>query len=191
MRRVLMTPTFAVGLGVVIAVALASSASQVIQFTPYKGTPCPITGCTSDTPGTLASARPGTQLQSPAGGQQAVKPGFRASQPARDLVVTYSTLRQDSRGFVGMIRLTSRSGQPLRGWLFRFSYPAARILAVGGGTSASHGPHLATVISRQAAHRWGGIRDAIITFIVTGPPRPPASCTVNGRPCRYRVGRRF
>ena len=68
MRRVLVTPTFAAGLGIVIAAGLAYPMTRtVISYggtPPAGGQPCRVNGCVSGTPGDggLATASPGRQL---------------------------------------------------------------------------------------------------------------------------------
>jgi hypothetical protein len=198
MRRVVMTPTFATSLGVVIAAVLASASGQGgFRFTgPDKGVPCPFPHCATPSPITPASARPGSLLQAPqhemqagGSGQQAVAPATRYLHPA-NVRVAYQTISQERRGsFYGQIKLSSRSGRPLRNWVFRFTYPSRRIQTIWPG-QFPHGAHTATVTSQEYGRvsLWShGV--VIIVVSVTGSPGPPAGCTFNGRPCHYLTGR--
>jgi hypothetical protein len=198
MRRVVMTPTFATSLGVVIAAVLASASGQGgFRFTgPDRGIPCPFPHCATPSPVAPASARPGSPLrtpqqEAPAGGsgRQAPAPATHHPQPA-NVWVAYQTIGQDRHGsFYGQIELTSRSGQQLHNWVFRFTYPSRRIQTVWPG-QLPHGTHTATVTSQEYGHvsSWShGV--VIIVVSVTGPPGPPAGCAFDGHPCHYLTGR--
>ncbi len=66
LRRLVVTPTFAAGLGVVVAALLAANMSRtVLHFSaPIPGNQCPAGDCHVQEPhgGTLASARPGVHI---------------------------------------------------------------------------------------------------------------------------------
>jgi hypothetical protein len=92
LRRLVVTPTFAAGLGVVVAAFLAANMSRtVLHFSaPIPGNQCPAGDCRAQEPhgGTLASARPGVHITPsvPAGSGPvtAIQPGGNqpgASQP--------------------------------------------------------------------------------------------------------------
>ena len=84
LRRLVLTPTFAAGLGVVVAAFLAANMSRtVLHFSaPIPGNQCPSGGCHVQEPhgGTLASARPGVHIRpsSPAasGPATGLQPGW-------------------------------------------------------------------------------------------------------------------
>ena len=88
LRRLVVTPTFAAGLGVVVAAFLAANMSRtVLHFSaPIPGNQCSAGDCHAQQPhgGTLASARPGVQItpSAPAasGPVTAIQPG--GSQPS-------------------------------------------------------------------------------------------------------------
>src|SRR5215475_15184098 len=67
-RRVVVTPTFAAGLGVVIAAGMAYPMTKtVISYggaPPAGGEPCVTAGCVGDS-GELATASPGLRLETP------------------------------------------------------------------------------------------------------------------------------
>ena len=92
LRRLVVTPTFAAGLGVVVAAFLAANMSRtVLHFSaPIPGNQCSAAGCHAQEPhgGTLASARPGVHItpSAPAasGPVTAIQPG--GSQPGGEPV---------------------------------------------------------------------------------------------------------
>jgi hypothetical protein len=87
LRRLVVTPTFAAGLGVVVAAFLAANMSRtVLHFSaPIPGNQCSARDCHAQEPhgGTLASARPGVHITprvpAASGPVTAIKPG--GSQP--------------------------------------------------------------------------------------------------------------
>ena len=68
-RRVVVTPTFAAGLGVVIAAGMAYPMTKtVISYggaPPAGGGSCLTVGCVGDGSGDLATASPGERLETP------------------------------------------------------------------------------------------------------------------------------
>lgn len=198
-RWVVVTPTFAVGLGVVIAAALASRVpGSVFRYNgpPDQGQPCAVKGCGSPGNGTLASARPGTLLlnpvlhhpagsQSGASGGPAPAAGPGTSAPSsHDVIMQYRALHQEWNGnFIAEISFTSRTGQPLANWTLRVTYPG-QITGVWAGQPLPHGTHSATVTSGQYPGSGGQVQ---ILFSVSGRPGPPGSCTFDSQRCHYSV----
>src|SRR5215831_8303931 len=144
MRRVVVTPTFAAGLGVVIAAVLAYPMTRtVISYgaRPPAGTaPCVGSDCgtgTQDGGGTPA-ARPGRRLASPAPAakhpQPSVPPatGGGASASGQQPVMHFQTLHRWPGGFVGQITITGSGVQASAHWQLRISYGSARIIGVRG-----------------------------------------------------------
>jgi hypothetical protein len=202
MRWVVVTPTFAAGLGVVIAAAMAAPARSVLLSPrPDLGQPCPVKGCGSVNGKGMLATRPGTRLLIPTHGpnggsrsltgkgQPTVPAGAGGSLAAREVMVQYQTLRQDWGGeFIGEITLASRAGQPLGTWSLRFTYPSGQIEAVWGGMPLSHGPHSVTVSAGQYEGGAPAGHPIQIMFSVSGQAGPPASCTIDGQPCHYASG---
>ena len=193
MRWVVLTPTFAAGLGIVVAAAMAAPTHSVVLSTrPYSG-PCAVQGCrATGGPGTLASGPGSKRLVNPARvpashaapGQHAV-----ASAAGHGVLVQYRTVGQNRDGsFVGQLILASRTAKPLRNWVLQFSYPGQ--VRVWGGPPQPPGQHSVTVTAGQYPYGggwagWSGGRIVQIVFSVSGQAGPPASCTVNGQPCHY------
>ena len=111
MRRVLVTPTFAAGLGIVIAAGLAYPMTRtVISYggtPPAGGQPCRVNGCVSGTPGDggLATASPGRQLATPSPAltdpASSVPGASGAPASGQRPVMQYQTMREWQSGFIG------------------------------------------------------------------------------------------
>jgi len=187
MRWVVVTPTFAAGLGVVVAAALAAPTRSVVLSTrPFEGKPCATAGCAPNGKGTLAT-RPGTKrivipARIPAPG---TAQGQHATGAGLDVLVQYRTTSQYQNGdFTGLLILASATGQPLPSWVLHFSYPG-QIMAVWGRPPLPPGQHSVTISSEQdPSGSWGG-RQVWIAFTVSGQAGPPATCTVNGSACHF------
>jgi hypothetical protein len=202
---VVVTPTFAAGLGVVIAAVLAYPMGTVVfrYISPgSNGQACPAPGCGpvgGRAPGSLASAAPGTRLATGApqtlGGQRAPQgsptgsggtggsggPGESSWQP----VLTYQTVRRGPRGFTGVIAVSFPSGHAPQRWSLRFSYPVRHIRAAWTARWRMdvQGGHLVVV----EFHDTGGPvprRSAVrVWFGVSGKAGPPPVCAIDGTAC--------
>jgi hypothetical protein len=198
LRRVTVTPTFAAGLGVVIAAIIAYPLTRtVISYgpePPAAGHPCLVTGCATTAPdsGGLASAKPGLRLVPPRPPHHraaAARPSAAARPPANRPrpVMTYQTVHQGPSGFIGQVTITMPAGPVPASWRLRLSYRSAAISTVWGGVWTARGPHV--VVVRPAAQggltgRPGaGAGDIRIYLAVTGPPGPPTGCELNGQRC--------
>jgi hypothetical protein len=197
-RRLVITPTFAAGLGVVVAAVLASQAGgPVFNYSSprWQGSPCGTAGCSPSTPnpGTPATARPGLRLATPPPAKalrsHGSKPhrrksttGASAGQP----VLAYRTLGHWHGEFLGELMVGFPPGQVPRRWRLAFSYPSGRIFrGWGGGWWLWPEPHSAVV---EAGPQPGQRPPATVWlwFLATGRPRPPATCSINNQPCRFR-----
>jgi Cellulose binding domain len=191
LRRVAVTPTFAAGLGVVIAAIIAYPLTRaVISYgpdPPAAGHPCPIAACATTAPdgGGLASARPGLRLATPRPRPQRPRgtPAPSAT-PSPRPVMTYQTLRQWSGGFEAQVTIAMSAGPLPASWRLRLSYRSAAIVGVWGGTWTARSPHVVVVKplgqGEPVTSPGGDIR---IYVEVTGLPGPPTGCQLNGQPC--------
>lgn len=194
-RWVLVTPTFAAGLGVVIAAALAAQVpSSVLRYNgpPDQGTPCAVPGCATPGNGMLASAKPGTRILTPqrAARQPSVTPSGGTGAGIPGLVMQYRTVRANWNGdFLGEISFTGRNGQPLARWKLRFTYTPGHIAEVwAAGRTQPHGTHSAALTAGQyASGGWPQNGQVQIYFLVSGQPAPPRTCTIDGQRCHYTV----
>jgi hypothetical protein len=148
MRRLMVTPTFAAGLGVVVAASLAANMTKtVLHFSaPLPGGQCQIGACHPQPShgGTLASARPGVPIAVP---RQSAGSGAGSSTPGGESAnaggvggqggghgqvwITYQVTEQWPGGFADQITIGGLPGQG-GGWSLAVAYPGARIAGVQG-----------------------------------------------------------
>jgi hypothetical protein len=196
-RRVVVTPTFAAGLGVVVAAMLAYPMQTVFSYVAPGaagdgGLVCTQNGCTHHSgqgkpypfgvgdgtlnPSTPGSAEPGNSSSGQhAGGARAI------AQPR----LTYKVTGRWQGGFWGRITITFPGAVPPQ-WRLRVGYPARHILRIRPGGHLAPGGHGALV--RSTAYS-GGWRQSGHTFTVgvsvQGRPARPGRCWFNGRPCHF------
>jgi Cellulose binding domain len=193
-RRVVVTPTFAAGLGVVIAAAMAYPMTKtVISYggtPPVGGTPCQLDGCVggTDGSGSLGTASPGSPVGTPSPATThpdptaPLAPGtVAAGQP----LMQYQTLRQWESGFIGQITISDLSGSAPANWQLRLAYDSARIIGVWGGRWSSSGDHAVLVTPDTGdGNSHAGNGHVQVVVVVSGQPGPPSGCTFNGQACR-------
>ena len=192
-RRVVVTPTFAAGLGVVIAAGMAYPMTKtVISYggaPPAGGEPCVTAGCVGDSR-ELATASPGQRLETPppASPDPAASPapsggGTSATGPAP--VMQYQTLRQWDTGFFGQVTITDAGGPAQENWQLRLSYDSAHIIGVWGGKWSASGDH-AVVVTPDSGDGTShdGSSSVQVVLAVSGSAGPPSSCDFNGRACQ-------
>lgn len=200
MRRVVVTPTFVAGLGVVVAAMLAYPMQTVFNYAAPNAAPCTASCGDSTKDGGEPASAPGNKLSTPepsATHSATTRPGS-AGQPGRRSgggagghtqvsppQLSYQTSVRARWGFEGTVGITFRPGSARGTWWLRFGYPAARILKVwSAGRSLRHGTHSAAVASWDwpaQAVAGGSLR---VSIEVAGRPGPPPRCSFNGRPCR-------
>ncbi len=191
-RRVVVTPTFAAGLGVVIAAALVYPMSRtVFRYSgPNWGVrQCPASGCVAPRHGAGSpdQAQPGRRLKT---GPLRVPPRRSAPSahgsppPGTPPVVKYRTVRTWSGGFEGQFTVTFPAGQVPAHWDLSFSYRPGRIIGVVGGRWRQHG-HTAEVTGQGDDGQLPS-GDAIqIDFWVSGTAGRPARCSFDRQACHY------
>jgi hypothetical protein len=202
-RRTVVTPTFAAGLGVVIAAVLAVAfpLANVISFgkgPQAGGSPCPVEGCLSTGGGgggEPASVKPGRKLVTPAPGRlkahgrtpapSGTQPGGgKGAPPPGGPAVQYKTVGQWPDEFVEEIVLSPTAGASAT-WRLLLTYSSAHIVNVGGARWVPQGEHSVLVqplgAEGQPPAGGGSIR---IFVTVTGSPGPPSGCSLDGQACR-------
>ena len=195
-RRVVVTPTFAAGLGVVIAAGMAYPMTKtVISYggaPPVGGGSCLTAGCVGDGSGELATARPGQRLESPTPAATSPDPsaapapsggGTVAAGPPP--VMQYQTLRQWQSGFFGQVTITDSGGSAQANWQLHLSYDSAHIIGVWGGRWTASGDH--AVVVTPDRWDWGshsGSSSVQVVVAVSGQAGPPSGCIFNGRTCQ-------
>jgi hypothetical protein len=203
----MVTPTFAAGLGVVVAAFLAANMSRtVLHFSaPIPGNQCTAGECHPHEPhgGTVASARPGvpitpsdpaasgpaTVLQpgpapSAAGGRGQPRPSV-VSQPVS---ITYQQVEHWPGGFADQITISGLDGSRVRAWSLAFSYPGSRIAGVQGARWEPGRPG-GGVARGVIWPGWGRAQSTPgpvrLMVIVDGHPAAPSGCTLDGAPCAF------
>jgi len=199
MRRVVVTPTFAAGLGVVVAAVLAYPMRTVFSYVPPgalgpdgalcsqqackhqaapTGKPAPYGGAVRTAPHSpRAKADPDSGAAAP--GQ---RPGGSPSSGQPRL--NYQITGQWDGGFSGLITITFPAGTAPSAWRLRFGYPSGHILSVTPNSYLEPDGHGAVV---QSADYPGSAAPGGRTFAigvgVQGRPAPPARCSFNGQAC--------
>jgi Cellulose binding domain len=194
-RRVVVTPTFAAGLGVVIAAGMAYPMTKtVISYggaPPAGGGSCQTAGCVGDGSGELATASPGQRLEAP----PAAKSPDPSAAPAPSgggtvaagppPVMQYQTLRQWQSGFFGQVTITDSGGSAQANWQLHLGYDSAHIIGVWGGKWTPSGDHAVIVTPDDGdGTSHDGSTSVKVVLAVSGRAGPPTSCDFNGRTCQ-------
>lgn len=212
-RRVVVTPTFAAGLGVVIAAGLVAPMTRNVTYTAGPpGLRCQHEGCVAPGAGAgiLASASPGDRLLTPS--KRPARSAGRTPHPhpaasgasgasghgassgsgvaaAKVTTMRYATLQQGDSGFIGKIVIAIPPGKATADWTLRFAYPDAHIVGVWGGQWTAVDAHTALVrpLDWQRATASQDGQEVEILFSAVGTPagRPP-SCSFDGAACHWR-----
>jgi len=207
MRRVVVTPTFAAGLGVVVAAVLAYPMQTVFSYVApgasgRGGLLCAEGGCGPQAgpggpspfgvgggavnPSSPGSAGPGSDeppgspgQQGGGGGDVGGGGGAAAAQPR----LSYKITSKWHGGFWGQITITFPGAVPAR-WRLRIGYPTGHIL---GMSPSSHlAPNGHAVVVRSTDYRGGsgpGGRSFAVGVGVRGVPTHPGRCSFDGRVC--------
>jgi hypothetical protein len=196
MRRVVVTPTFAAGLGVVVAAMLAYPMQTVFSYVApgasgSGGLVCTQNGCTHHSgsgkpypfgvgdgalnPSAPESAEPGNDSS----GQHTGGGGSAVAQPR----LTYKITGRWQGGFWGRVTVTFPGAVP-HGWRLRLGYPRHHVLHVKPGGHLAPGGHSALVLSTDYSGGWGpGGRSFTVGLSVQGRQARPGRCWFNGRHC--------
>lgn len=191
------TPTFAAGLGVVVAAMLAFPMQTVFSYVApgasgQGGLVCAQDGCTHQSgrgkpypfgvgdgviPTSPGSAEPGND--SP--GQHAGGGGGAIARPR----LTYKVAARWQGGFWGRITITFPGAVPPE-WRLWIGYPARRILRIKPSSHLAPGGNAALVRSTNYSGGWGpGGRTFAVVISVQGWPTRPGRCRFNGRHCHF------
>jgi len=193
-RRVVVTPTFAAGLGVVIAAGMAYPMTRTVisygGIPPAGGGSCQTPGCVGDG-GQLATAHPGQRLETPPPAKSpdpsaAPAPGGGGTVAAGPPpVMRYQTLRQWESGFFGQVTITDSGGSAQANWQLHLSYDSAHIIGVWGGKWTASGDHSVVVTPDSGdGTSHSGSSSVQVVLAVSGQAGPPSGCTFNGRTCQ-------
>jgi hypothetical protein len=210
----MVTPTFAAGLGVLVAAGLAANMPRtVLHFSsPVPGIQCSAGVCATEEPnsGTLASARPGVHISpaspgtsgSTSAGHTAGRRGGGADRPSGTggrVTVTYQLTHEWQGGFMDEISITGMDAQRSR-WSLALGYPGARVTNVEGAQWQATSPD-AGVAEGDAEPGSGGPggpggqpgqqgsqQDWVqFTVVLDGSPMAPVGCDFDGTPCTFHT----
>ncbi len=207
----MVTPTFAAGLGVLVAAALAANMPRtVLHFSsPVPGIQCSAGVCATEEPnsGTLASARPGVHISpsspgtsgpTPAGPHAADRRGGGPAQScgsAARVTVTYQLTHQWQGGFIDQISITGMD--PRRSsWSLALGYPGARVTNVLGAQWQATSPDAGVAAGYPEPAGFGpgadggqhgqpGSSRVQFTVVLDGPPMAPVGCDFDGTLCTF------
>lgn len=211
----MVTPTFAAGLGVLVAAGLAANMPRtVLHFSsPVPGIQCSAGVCATEEPnsGTLASARPGVHIsptspgtsgstlpgQHPAGRRGG---GHARSAGSSRVTVTYQLTHQWQGGFIDQISITGMDARR-SSWSLALGYPGARVTNVLGAQWQATSPDAGVAegyAEPGAAGPGGGpgsdggqqggpqgSSSVQFTVVLDGPPVAPVGCDFDGTPCTF------
>jgi hypothetical protein len=199
MRRVVVTPTFAAGLGVVVAAVLASSMQTVFSYVApgalgRGGLQCGQGGCPHQSGahgkpapfgvggGPLSPSPPASAGSDPDGssasGQQAGG-GTTVTEPR----LSYKITSKWQGGFWGQITITFSGAVP-PSWHLRFGFPRGHIVGMNPDSYLASNGHAAVVRSTDYSSGSGpGGRIFTVGVGVQGVPTRPAHCSFDGKPC--------
>lgn len=207
----MVTPTFAAGLGVLVAAGLAANMPRtVLHFSsPVPGIQCTAGVCATEEPnsGTLASARPGVHISptppatsgsTTTGRHQAGQRGggpAGASGPGGRVTVTYQLIHQWQGGFIDEISITGMNAGR-SSWSLALGYPGARVTNVQGAQWQATSPDAGVAEGYPEPdsggpggdggqhNQWGssGVRFAVV---LAGSPMAPVGCDFDGHPCTF------
>jgi hypothetical protein len=205
-RRVVVTPTFAAGLGVVVAAVLAYPMQTVFSYVapgasgrggllcaqggcghrsgPEKPSPFGVGGGALN-PSSPAPAEPGNdepRALAPPERQTGGSGGTAGTAIALPRLAYKITSRWPG-GFWGQITITFQGAVPAR-WRLRIGYPTGHILGTNPSSHLAPNGHAAVV--RSTDYRGGsgpGGRTFAVGVGVQGAPTHPGRCSFNGRVC--------
>jgi hypothetical protein len=180
-RGAMLTPWFAVSMGIVIATSLTLVRPHpALTFPPSKTGRCAVAGCSQ------ASAPPAAPTPAI---KQTVKlpvPHSDADVRVAGMRVEYKLMPGPRHGFIAVIVVKSR--KPLGDWALSFTLPGASIGHLMWAKWRRQGADGVVVTGSPLPWR-GGSHDheARIIVIGTGRPARPTSCVLDGASCTFRA----
>jgi hypothetical protein len=180
----MLTPWFAVSVGIVVATSLSLAAPHpALTFPPTKSGRCAQAACS--TPSPLAKGRaPAIKKEAPlhAGqlpGQQQTTANVRAA-----VKVEYELLPRHDNRFIAVILIIGRKS--LGRWSMRFTLPGARIDSILWARWALRGTNRLMVSGSPLPWPRSGANEARIVVFGSGTPLWPRGCTFDGDGCTFR-----
>jgi hypothetical protein len=210
MRRLVVTPTFAAGLGVVVAAVLAYPMKTVFSYVApgaagRGGLGCTHSGCAQQpgpgkpspfgagggalSPSSPGPAEPGNDGPPASPGLPPASPGLQTGGSGGGDTriaqprLSYKITSEWQGGFWGQITIKFPGAVPAK-WRLRIGYPAGHILSMNPGSALAPNGHAVVVRSTDYPGGPGpGRRTFAVGVGVQGVPAHPGRCSFNGRAC--------
>ncbi len=181
LRGAMLTPWFAVSVGIVIATSLTvATPHPALTFPPSQSGRCVDAGCASASPPPSAP-KPAIKhvVRLPATQQRPVSVSVR---PA-GVKLEYQLLPRPYGQFMAVIVIVSRKS--LGKWSLKFTLPGAHIQSVVGADWNREGSVGVIVTGSPLPWPRSGANEARIVVLGAGSPVGPASCFFDTRNCRF------
>jgi hypothetical protein len=180
-RGAMLTPWFAVSVGIVIATSLTvATPHPALTFPPSQSGRCVDAGCASASPPPSAP-KPAIKnvVRLPATQQRPVSVRVR---PA-GIKLEYELLPRPYGQFMAVIVIASR--KPLGKWSLKFTLPGAEIKSIIWADWQPEGSDGVLVSGAPLPWPRSGANEARIVVFGAGSPVGPASCLFDGGSCRF------
>ncbi len=181
LRGAMLTPWFAVSVGIVIATSLTlATPHPALTFPPPESGRCVAAGCAS------RSATPAPPAPAIKHEVRLPSPASDANVQAADIKVEYELLpKRNQDGFMAVILVRAR--HRLGTWQLQFSLPGATIQHIMWAKWRHEGQNGVVVSGSPLPWPKSGDNEARIVVFGTGTPRWPIGCQFDGGTCTFRA----
>ncbi len=178
LRGAMLTPWFAVSVGIVIATSLTlATPHPALTFPPPKSGRCAAAGCVSPPAAPVPAIKREVRLPGPASD---------ANVRAAGVKVEYELLpKRPHDGFMAVILVQGR--HRLGTWQLRFSLPGASIQHIMWAKWQHDGQGGVVISGSPLPWPRSGDHEARIVIFGTGTPRWPTGCQFDGGSCTFRA----
>ena len=179
----MLTPWFAVSIGIVVATTLTLAAPHpALTFPPTRSGHCAQSGCSSPAP--LATGRaPAIKQDTPLPAAQL--PARQTTANVRAAVkVEYELLPRRDDHFMAVILIEGHKS--LGKWSLRFSLPGAQIESIMWARWAREGGDAVLVSGSPLPWPRSGAEEARLVIFGSGTPGWPSGCSFDGDGCAFR-----
>ncbi|MGI9007117.1 MAG: hypothetical protein ACR2FU_13150 [Streptosporangiaceae bacterium] len=180
----MLTPWFAVSVGIVVATALTLAAPHpALTFPPTRGGHCVQSGCSSPAP--LARGRaPAIKQDSPLPAAQLPAKQRTTANVSAAVKVEYELLPRHDDQFMAVILIVGHKS--LGRWSLRFSLPGAQIESIMWARWARESAGAVLVSGSPLPWPRSGANEARLVIFGSGTPGWPAGCSFDGNGCQFR-----
>lgn len=172
----MLTPWFAVSVGIVIAASLTlATPHAALSFPPRQAGGCAEVGCGSRQPGGLPAINREIRLH--------VSERHYVSARLSGIQVDYELLPRRHNGFIAVIRIVSR--QPLGRWSLSFGLPGAHITSIMWAKWALQSSGGVLVQGSPLPWPRSSADETRIVVFGTGLPGWPTDCVIDDVGCAF------